>query len=70
MNRARFRYLDPQGIAGLVADVLAAGLVLDDHPEAEKLRSWGMGYFKRNYFRAWQHNDGAWMHGEAATTSA
>lgn len=48
---------------GWVSDVLAAGLVLDDHPEAAKLRSWGMGFFKRNYFRAWQHNDGAWMHG-------
>lgn len=52
-----------RGSPGWAADVLAAGLVLDDHPEAEKLRSWGMGYFKRNYFRAWQHNDGAWMHG-------
>jgi hypothetical protein len=48
---------------GWASDVLAAGLVLDDHPEAVKLRSWGMGYFKRNYFRAWQHNGGAWMHG-------
>ncbi len=48
---------------GWVSDVLAAGLVLDDHPEAAKLRRWAMGYFKKNYFRAWQHNDGAWMHG-------
>lgn len=53
-----------RGSPGWVSDVLAAGLVLDDdHPQALKLRSWGMGYFKRNYFRAWQHNDGAWMHG-------
>ena len=35
----------------------------DDHPDAKKLRSWGMGYFKRNYFRGWQHNDGCWLHG-------
>ena len=48
---------------GWASDVLAAGLVLDDHPDATKLRSWGMGYFKKNYFRAWQHNDGSWMHG-------
>lgn len=52
-----------RGAPGWASDVLAAGLVLDDHPDAAKLRSWGMGYFKRNYFRAWQHNDGAWMHG-------
>jgi hypothetical protein len=52
---------------GWASDVLAAGLALDDdHPEAKKLRSWSMGYFKRNYFRAWQHNDGAWMHGGSA----
>ncbi len=49
---------------GWASDVLVAGLVLDDdHPEARKLRRWGMGYFKKDYFRAWQHNDGAWMHG-------
>ncbi len=53
-----------RGSPGWPSDVLVAGLVLDDdHPEAKKLRSWGMGYFKKNYFRAWQHNDGAWMHG-------
>lgn len=52
-----------RGSPGWVSDVLAAGLVLDDHPEAIKLRRWGMGYFKKNYFRAWQHNDGSWMHG-------
>ena len=56
-----------RGSPGWASDVLAAGLVLDDnHPEVEKLRRWGMGYFKRNYFRAWQHNDGAWMHGGAS----
>jgi len=52
-----------RGSPGWASDVLVAGLVLDDHPEALKLRSWGMGYFKKNYFRAWQHNDGCWMHG-------
>lgn len=52
-----------RGSPGWTSDVLVAGLVLDDHPEAEKLRRWGMGYFKKNYFRAWQHNDGSWMHG-------
>lgn len=51
---------------GWASDVLVAGLVLDDHPQTEKLRSWGMGYFKKNYFRAWQHNDGSWMHGGSA----
>ncbi len=55
-----------RGSPGWASDVLAAGLVLDDHPNAAKLRSWGMGYFKKNYFRAWQHNDGAWMHGGSA----
>ena len=49
---------------GWASDVLVAGLVLDDdHPEARKLRSWGMGYTKRNYFRGWQHNGGCWLHG-------
>jgi hypothetical protein len=53
-----------RGSPGWASDVLVAGLVLDDdQPQARKLRSWGMGYFKRNYFRAWQHNGGAWMHG-------
>ena len=55
-----------RGSPGWASDVLAAGLVLDDHPEAEKLRAWGMGYFKKNYFRGWQHNDGSWMHGGSA----
>jgi hypothetical protein len=55
-----------RGSPGWASDVLAAGLVLDDHPEAVKLRRWGMGYFKKNYFRAWQHNDGSWMHGGSA----
>jgi len=55
-----------RGSPGWPSDVLAAGLVLDDHPEAVKLRRWGMGYFKRNYFRAWQHNGGSWMHGGSA----
>lgn len=52
-----------RGSPGWASDVLAAGLVLDDHPDAVKLRRWGMGYFKKNYFRAWQHNGGSWMHG-------
>jgi hypothetical protein len=52
---------------GWAADVLAAGLVLDDdHPDAKTLRAWGMGYFKKNFFRGWQHNDGCWLHGGAA----
>jgi len=49
---------------GWASDVLLAGLVLDDdHPQAKKLRSWGMGYYKNNYFRGWQHNGGCWLHG-------
>jgi hypothetical protein len=49
---------------GWASDVVVAGLVLDDdHPQATTLRSWGMGYCKRNYFRGWQHNGGCWLHG-------
>ncbi|MFO7898485.1 MAG: hypothetical protein R6V58_05435 [Planctomycetota bacterium] len=49
---------------GWASDIVAAGLALDDdHPQATKLRSWGMGYYKRNYFRGWQHNGGCWLHG-------
>jgi hypothetical protein len=49
---------------GWASDVLTAGLVLDEeHPEARRLRSWGIGYFTRNYLRSWQHNGGAWLHG-------
>ncbi|WP_321494676.1 hypothetical protein [uncultured Desulfobacter sp.] len=55
-----------RGSPGWASDVLVAGLVLDDHPDASKLRQWGMGYFLKNYFRAWHHNDGAWMHGGSA----
>jgi hypothetical protein len=48
---------------GWASDVLTAGLVLDDdHPEAGKLRSWGLGYLIRNYFRSRRHNGGAWLH--------
>ena len=53
-----------RGSPGWASDVLVASLVLDDdHPEAKKLRAWAMGYWKKNYFRAWQHNDGCWLHG-------
>ena len=55
-----------RGSPGWASDVLSAGLVLDDHPDASRLRQWGMGYFKKNYFRAWHYNDGAWMHGGSA----
>ena len=45
-------------------DLLIAGLALHgDHPDARKFISWGMGYFKRNFFRGWQRTGGGWQGG-------
>jgi len=52
------------GSGGWASDVLAAGLVLaGEHPEANRLLSWGIGYFKAAYLPGWQYTGGGWMGG-------
>jgi len=56
-----FAMFHHRGACGWMADTLVAGLVLHgEHPEAEKLLSWGAGYFVKNYFRGWQRLGGRW----------
>jgi hypothetical protein len=48
-----------RGACGWIADVLVAGLTLHgEHPDAERLLRWGVGYFRKNYFRGWQRLGG------------
>jgi len=43
------------------------GLALDGHhPDAKKFQAWSMGYFKKNYFPAWQRTGGGWQGGGQA----
>jgi hypothetical protein len=56
-----FAMLHHRGGWGWIADVLVAGLTLHgEHPDAEKLLRWGVGYAVKNYFRGWQRLGGRW----------
>ena len=54
---SHYSYYPPSGL-------LMIGLALDgDHPDAKKFQAWAMGYFKKNYFPAWQRTGGGWQGG-------
>jgi heparin/heparan-sulfate lyase len=56
-----FAMFHHRGACGWMADTLAAGLVLHgEHPDAEKLLRWAVGYFVKNYFRGWRRLGGRW----------
>jgi len=56
-----FAIFHHRGGAGWIRDVLVTGLTLyGEHPEAEKLIRWGMGYFLKNYCRGWERLGGRW----------
>lgn len=56
-----FAIFHHRGSCGWLADTLVAGLTLHgEHPDAEKLLRWGVGYFVKNYFRGWQRLGGRW----------
>ena len=56
-----FAMFHHRGACGWIADTLVAGLVLHgEHPDAEKLLRWSVGYFVKNYFRGWRRLGGRW----------
>ena len=56
-----FAMFHHRGACGWIADTMVAGLVLHgEHPDAEKLLRWGVGYFVKNYFRGWERLGGRW----------